>query len=126
VENQAGGSVSGQRAGDSARASGEPTASEPEPEPDDEPEPDAELRLGTIFQLEARQAGHSDDWREYLAGRLLIPPGQSPPFGLLAEPVPADARAAAAAAARWRVDPDLLWLVVKTARRCLRSAERRW
>ena len=88
-------------------------------------ESDAELRLGTILQLEAREAGHGQDWRDYVAGRLLLPYGESPPFGLLAEPVPRDAPAAAAIATRWRVDADLLWLVVRTAQEARRAGRGR-
>jgi hypothetical protein len=70
--------------------------------------------LGTLLRAEARGAGHGSDWRAYAAGRLLLPPGQPAPTGLLAEPVPGDVAEAAATAARWRLDPDLLWLIVRT------------
>src|SRR5690242_5632825 len=30
-------------------------------------------RLGALFRLEARSAGHGADWRAYAAGRLLLP-----------------------------------------------------
>ena len=99
------------RSGESAEGSTRPTEEEPEPEPDARPE----LRLGTLLQLEAREAGHDHDWRAYVAGRLLLPSGEALPFGLLAEPVPGSLEVAAAIAARWRVDPELLWLVVRTA-----------
>ncbi|HEY3108247.1 MAG TPA: hypothetical protein VGL23_05810 [Chloroflexota bacterium] len=46
---------------------------------------------------------------------MLLPRETAAPIGLLAEPVPGDAAAAAAAAERWQVDPDLLWLIVRTA-----------
>jgi hypothetical protein len=77
--------------------------------------PAAGLQLGTLLQSEARSAGHGSDWRAYAAGRLLLPRQTAAPIGLLAEPVPGDAAAGAAAAARWQVDPDLLWLIVRTA-----------
>jgi hypothetical protein len=114
-----------ERVGRSTRSVDGEAEEEGGPEPDPEPEPGSgsfvEARLGTVLQREARQAGHEHDWREYVAGRLLIPQGQSPPFGLLAESVPRDAGEAAAVAARWRVDPDLLWLVIKEARRAARA-----
>jgi hypothetical protein len=98
-------------------AAGGPTRSDDgEAETEPEPEPELDLRLGTMLQLEAQRAGYARDWRAYVAGRLLLPAGQSPPYGLLAEPAPRSPEAAAALAARWRVDPELLWLVVKTAR----------
>jgi hypothetical protein len=74
------------------------------------------LRLGTLLQLEAQRIGCGPDWRAYVAGRLLLPAGAEPPFGLLAEPVPLDQDQAGAVAARWRVDPDVLWLVSRSAR----------
>jgi hypothetical protein len=60
-----------------------------------------------------------------VAGRLLLPAGESLPFGLLAEPVPCSLETAAAVAARWRVEPELLWLVVRTARSEVGSKGRR-
>ena len=72
-------------------------------------------RLGALFRLEARSAGHGADWRAYAAGRLLLPGRAAAPPGLLAEPVPTDRAAAAEAAARWRLDPDLFWLIVRDA-----------
>ena len=55
------------------------------------------MRLGTLLQLEARRVGRENDWRHYVAGRLLIGP-REPPFGLLAEVVPRDADEAEAIA----------------------------
>jgi hypothetical protein len=75
----------------------------------------AEMRLGTLLQLEAERAGRSADWRPYVTGRMLLPPGSELPFGLLAETVPPDRAAAETIAARWRVDPDVLWLVTRSA-----------
>jgi len=106
----------GQGVVESAGGPTRPDDGEVEPDPEPEPRPEPELRLGTMLQLEARRAGHGYDWRAYVAGRLLLPAGTPLPFGLLAEPVPRSPEAAAAVATRWRVDPELLWLVVTTAR----------
>ncbi|HEY3111504.1 MAG TPA: hypothetical protein VGL23_22295, partial [Chloroflexota bacterium] len=73
-----------QRLVESARRPARPADGEAEPEPEPEPA-EAELRLGTMLQLEARQAGYGYNWRAYVAGRLLLPAGESLPFGLLAE-----------------------------------------
>jgi hypothetical protein len=85
----------------------------------DRPRAVSDLRLGALLQLEAAREGHAADWRDYVAGRLLMARGASPPFGLLAEPAPDDRDEAATIAARWGADPDLLWLVVHDARRHL-------
>lgn len=81
----------------------------------------ADLRLGTLLQLEATQAGRGVDWRAYVGGRLLLPSGADPPFGLLAELVPPDLAVARTIAARWRVDPEVLWLVTRSALELLRG-----
>ena len=83
------------------------------------------MRLGTLLQLEAERVGRAADWRPYVAGRLLLPPGGALPFGLLAEPVPQDRATAEAVAARWRVDPDVMWLVTRSALELLDRASRR-
>ena len=55
-----------------ADGSTRPAEEEPEPEADARPE----LRLGTMLQLEARQAGHDHDWRAYVAGRRCCRPAR--------------------------------------------------
>jgi hypothetical protein len=78
-------------------------------------DPSAGLRLGALLRSEAISAGHESDWRAYVAGRLLLPREMVAPPGLLSEPIPGDADSAAETAERWQVDPDLLWLIVRTA-----------
>ena len=81
---------------------------------------DPDLRLGTLFQLEAQRAGHGREWRSYLAGRLLVP-AEAISFRLLGETVPKDRAGAAAIAARHGGDPELLWLAIRSARTELMS-----
>jgi hypothetical protein len=88
----------------------------------DERAESVEMRLGTLLQLEAERVGRGVDWRPYVAGRLLLPPTGPAPFGLLAEIVPEDRTAAEAVAARWRLDPDVLWLVVTSAQELMATA----
>jgi len=75
----------------------------------------SEMRVGALLQLEAVRLGRGLDWSPYAAGRLLLPTGVEPPFGLLAELVPRDRAQSDVIAARWRVDPEVLWLVIRSA-----------